>query len=1165
MRSLQASGPKFWSEIYPDIQAARRCVQVCSRPHSRRTGTPFHGTPSGWCRARGRPRPSRAAYPGAAVSTPATTAGSTASVTTTVPPDLPAETAAPSSPWNAAVASSTRSSLTTSGKPNTTAGNGYDYNPACDQSLYKDKSLFIDNVKITVFRFLPGAAVSTPAKTAGSTASVATSAPPDLSTETAAPSSPWNAAVASSTRSSLATSGKPNATAGNVYDYNTICDQSLYKDKVKFTDLRFLPGAAVSTPATTAGSTTSVATLVPPDIPTETAAASSPWDTAVASSTRSSLTTSGKPNSTAGAAVSTPATTAGSTASVTTTVPPDLPAETAAPSSPCNAAVASSTISSLTTSGKPNATAGNSLYKDKVKITVLRFLPGAAVSTPATTAGSTASVATSVPPDLPTEMVTPSSPWNDAVASSTRSSLTASGKPNATAGNGDDYKPTCDQSLYKDKVKITVLRFLPGAAVSTPATTAGSTASVATSVRPDLPTDTAAPSSPWNAAVASSTRSSLTTSGKPNATAGNVYDYNPTCDHSLFKDKVKITVLRFLPGAAVSTHATTAGSTASVATSVPPDLPTDTAAPSSPWNAAVASSTRSSLTTSGKPNATAGNVYDYNPTCDQSLYKDKVKITVLRFLPGAAVSTPATTAGSTASVATSVPPDLPTEMVTPSSPWNAAVASSTRSSLTASGKPNATAGNGDDYKPTCDQSLYKDKVKITVLRFLPGAAVSTPATTAGSTASVATSVRPDLPTDTAAPSSPWNAAVASSTRSSLTTSGKPNATAGNVYDYNPTCDHSLFIDKVKITVLRFLLGAAVSTHATTAGSTASVATSAPPALPTETGAPSSPGDAAVTSSRTTSASTISGTTFTTPALDLDAGCDDNVCRPPHCACAGDLPPAGLLKDKAPQFVMLMFDGVVNVVNMKFYRELLEGARRKNRANGCGIAATFFVSHEYLDYAAVNELHSWGNEIALHSIRYDCSLVHHRSSDQQPTFPYTMDFGLQRGCNVDPCPRDTYPGFWLLPVNVLFRSNLSCATVDACMPQPTSAKDTFEFLRSNFEEFYASNRAPFPVLLREAYLQHPGREQGYLQFVDWLLQKDDVYLVTASEVLRFMQNPEPLDVYDQLVCPGRRPAVNTCPKPTTCPYKHTQFGSERYMRICSPCPKNYPWVGNPLGN
>ncbi|KAH9364235.1 hypothetical protein HPB48_022337 [Haemaphysalis longicornis] len=71
----------------------------------------------------------------------------------------------------------------------------------------------------------------------------------------------------------------------------------------------------------------------------------------------------------------------------------------------------------------------------------------------------------------------------------------------------------------------------------------------------------------------------------------------------------------------------------------------------------------------------------------------------------------------------------------------------------------------------------------------------------------------------------------------------------------------------------------------------------------------------------------------------------------------------------PQFVMLTFDDAVNKVNMAFYRELLNNPKRKNTRNGCSIAATFFVSAEYLDYEAVNQLHSWGNEIALHSISH----------------------------------------------------------------------------------------------------------------------------------------------------------------------------------------------------
>ncbi|KAH7986778.1 hypothetical protein HPB49_025774 [Dermacentor silvarum] len=350
------------------------------------------------------------------------------------------------------------------------------------------------------------------------------------------------------------------------------------------------------------------------------------------------------------------------------------------------------------------------------------------------------------------------------------------------------------------------------------------------------------------------------------------------------------------------------------------------------------------------------------------------------------------------------------------------------------------------------------------------------------------------------------------------------------------------------------------------------------------------------------------TTYQKSALDLDAGCNDAVCLRPHCTCASDKPPAGLRPNQMPQFVTLTFDDAVTVANMAFYRELLEGSARKNKANGCGVAATFFVSHEYTDYAAVNALHSWGNEIAVHSIShrtdwnywhtinstqwerelldqkimmqtfanvpaYDCTLVHQRvrRGSENPVYPYTMDFGFRHSCMVYPCPERTYPGLWVMPMNVLFREykgeEVPCAMADACLPQPITANDTFEYLRSNFEDFYTTNRAPFPLFLHEAYLREPRRKQGYLQFIDWLLQKDDVYLVTISEVLRFMQDPKPLGAYVQHACPDRSPvARNTsCPQARTCAYKNTSLGGDRYMMSCSRCPKNYPWVGNPLGN
>ncbi|XP_077546077.1 chitin deacetylase 7-like [Haemaphysalis longicornis] len=373
---------------------------------------------------------------------------------------------------------------------------------------------------------------------------------------------------------------------------------------------------------------------------------------------------------------------------------------------------------------------------------------------------------------------------------------------------------------------------------------------------------------------------------------------------------------------------------------------------------------------------------------------------------------------------------------------------------------------------------------------------------------------------------------------------------------------------------------------------------------------------------------VMASTATSPAPK----CDDKVCKLPTCACASEKPPAGLRVEEMPQFVTLTFDGAVNVNNMPFYRELLKDSGRKNKQNQCAIKATFFLTGEYLDYEAVNELHRWDNEIAVKSISqrtdpnywlsinstqwaqevvgqrtmlkafanvptsdvngfrgpflrtggdegfkmlhknslYDSTLVHPRVRGEPPVYPYTMDYGFRRPCNVSPCPVRSYPGLWVLPLNVFFQKaagkDLPCAVADACLPQPETANDTFNYLKSNFDEFYTTNRAPFPLFLHQGYLKHPERKAGYLQFLDWLLQKDDVYLVTASEVLRFMKNPEPLSDYAKRTCGNRsNSGPSNCLKPNGCTYKNTPTGYERFMKTCSKCPKNYPWVNNPLGN
>ena len=76
-------------------------------------------------------------------------------------------------------------------------------------------------------------------------------------------------------------------------------------------------------------------------------------------------------------------------------------------------------------------------------------------------------------------------------------------------------------------------------------------------------------------------------------------------------------------------------------------------------------------------------------------------------------------------------------------------------------------------------------------------------------------------------------------------------------------------------------------------------------------------------------------------------------------------PADLPITSQPQLVVLTFDDAVNERNAPLYAELFESGRKN--PNGCPIAATFFVSHEWNDYRLVRNLYADGHEIASHSI------------------------------------------------------------------------------------------------------------------------------------------------------------------------------------------------------
>ncbi|XP_023337126.1 uncharacterized protein LOC111708092 [Eurytemora carolleeae] len=96
-------------------------------------------------------------------------------------------------------------------------------------------------------------------------------------------------------------------------------------------------------------------------------------------------------------------------------------------------------------------------------------------------------------------------------------------------------------------------------------------------------------------------------------------------------------------------------------------------------------------------------------------------------------------------------------------------------------------------------------------------------------------------------------------------------------------------------------------------------------------------------------------------------CNTNECFLPECYCSADgtLIPNGLEKENVPQMITITFNGAINNNNIPIYQEIFKEGRLN--PNGCTAKGTFFVSHKYTNYSAVQELHRVGHEIGVFSI------------------------------------------------------------------------------------------------------------------------------------------------------------------------------------------------------
>ncbi|KAL4514928.1 hypothetical protein Ndes2526A_g03722 [Nannochloris sp. 'desiccata'] len=129
------------------------------------------------------------------------------------------------------------------------------------------------------------------------------------------------------------------------------------------------------------------------------------------------------------------------------------------------------------------------------------------------------------------------------------------------------------------------------------------------------------------------------------------------------------------------------------------------------------------------------------------------------------------------------------------------------------------------------------------------------------------------------------------------------------------------------------------------------------------------------------------------------------------------------------------------------------------------------------------------------------------------YPYTFDNGIPQYCNwtfpEGQCTQtEKYPGLWEVPMwNLPYdtvNTHLKAYTMD---PDKGFGGDLLTTFKTNFDQAYNGNRAPFPIFVHAPWFT-PERTAKTNEFIDYALSKPNVYFVTVRQMLDWMANPVP---------------------------------------------------------
>lgn len=147
-----------------------------------------------------------------------------------------------------------------------------------------------------------------------------------------------------------------------------------------------------------------------------------------------------------------------------------------------------------------------------------------------------------------------------------------------------------------------------------------------------------------------------------------------------------------------------------------------------------------------------------------------------------------------------------------------------------------------------------------------------------------------------------------------------------------------------------------------------------------------------------------------------------------------------------------------------------------------------------------------------NFQYDSSMFGGSLSDDgaYPVWPFTLKYPPTLAvCDSDSCPKNSYPQLWEVPLIRQYTvQGQPCSMTDACaLGWSASAQDVVAFLQHNFNRHYQTNRSPFMISLHATWFYNvPNSLQGLKTFLQSLTQKDDVYILSLSQMLEWMRHP-----------------------------------------------------------